>query len=191
MSTAPTSCPAGPRSSPVDYFAFFWTFLFPWYVNSQASCLLSIQYDLFVNDGVQGNAFYLDGKWSVPTFIFNYDIIALATLIGGTWKIVKRTPFHRSVDVDLHSGLDFFGARTAHYRREREAKAIAAQDGIWGNSSNTANRLEAPRRVTNRPDGPVQPMAAKDVRSLRQYLARPYLSLKAIQDLIVLGLRSV
>ncbi|EED24640.1 amino acid transporter, putative [Talaromyces stipitatus ATCC 10500] len=81
------------------YWAFFWAFLFLW---------------------VQGYAVFTKDHWKVSTFIFNYGIIALAGSIGIIWKIVKRTPFHKSTEVDLQSGLDFFETLTEHYQQERE-----------------------------------------------------------------------
>ncbi|KAL2813927.1 amino acid permease/ SLC12A domain-containing protein [Aspergillus cavernicola] len=82
------------------YWACFWAFLFLWF---------------------QGYAVFVKGNWKVSTFIFNYGIIALAGGIGLVWKIIKRTPFHKSEDVDLVSGLAFFDALTEHYRAERDA----------------------------------------------------------------------
>ncbi|KAL4884582.1 amino acid permease/ SLC12A domain-containing protein [Aspergillus karnatakaensis] len=91
------------------YWAFFWAFLFLW---------------------VQGYSVFVKGNWKVSTFIFNYGIIALASIIGIGWKIFKRTPFHKSKDVDLVSGVDFFDALTEHYRREREAAPVTVKDKI-------------------------------------------------------------
>ncbi|KAI4729971.1 putative amino acid transporter [Aureobasidium sp. EXF-10728] len=85
------------------YWAFFWASVFLW---------------------VQGYAVFLEGKWSVATFIFNYGIIALAGGIGLVWKIVKRTRFLRSKEVDLLSGCDFFDALTEHYRNPRETDEV-------------------------------------------------------------------
>ncbi|KAJ5248169.1 hypothetical protein N7524_012129 [Penicillium chrysogenum] len=91
------------------YWAFFWAFIFLW---------------------VQGYAVFIHGNWKVSTFIFNYGIIALTSIIGISWKIFKRTPFHKSKDVDLFSGLDFFDALTEHYRQEREAVPVTVKDKI-------------------------------------------------------------
>ncbi|KAL5334342.1 amino acid permease/ SLC12A domain-containing protein [Aspergillus crustosus] len=91
------------------YWGFFWSFLFLW---------------------IQGYTVFVNGNWKVSTFIFNYGIIALAGLIGIGWKIVKRTPFRKSEDVDLVSGLDFFDALTEHYRVEREAAPVTVKDKI-------------------------------------------------------------
>ncbi|CAP85750.1 Pc20g04210 [Penicillium rubens Wisconsin 54-1255] len=91
------------------YWAFFWAFIFLW---------------------VQGYAVFIHGNWKVSTFIFNYGIIALASIIGISWKIFKHTPFHKSKDVDLFSGLDFFDALTEHYRQEREAAPVTVKDKI-------------------------------------------------------------
>ncbi|KAL4969641.1 amino acid permease/ SLC12A domain-containing protein [Aspergillus stella-maris] len=91
------------------YWAFFWAFIFLW---------------------VQGYSVFINGNWEVSTFIFNYGIIALASLIGIGWKIFKRTPFHKSKDVDLASNLEFFDALAEHYRHEREAKPMTVKDKI-------------------------------------------------------------
>ncbi|EGU76456.1 hypothetical protein FOPG_11227 [Fusarium oxysporum f. sp. conglutinans race 2 54008] len=91
------------------YWAFGWSFLFLW---------------------VQGYAVFLHGNWQVSTFIFNYGIIAFATVIGIIWKLVKRTRFHRSKEIDLHSGLDFFEALSDHYRREREGVPQNLKDKV-------------------------------------------------------------
>ncbi|KAL4928486.1 amino acid permease/ SLC12A domain-containing protein [Aspergillus undulatus] len=102
----PTSSKIQPYAG---YWAFFWAFVFLW---------------------VQGYAVFVNGNWEISTFIFNYGIIALASAIGIGWKIFKRTPFHKSKDVDLISGLDFFDALTGHYRLEREAKPVTVKDRI-------------------------------------------------------------
>ncbi|OQD71062.1 hypothetical protein PENPOL_c001G05294 [Penicillium polonicum] len=91
------------------YWAFFWSFIFLW---------------------VQGYSVFIHGNWEVSTFIFNYGIIALASVIGISWKILKRTTFHKGKDVDLFSGLDFFDALTEHYRQEREAAPVTVKDKI-------------------------------------------------------------
>ncbi|KAL2868401.1 amino acid permease/ SLC12A domain-containing protein [Aspergillus lucknowensis] len=91
------------------YWAFFWAFLFLW---------------------VQGYSVFVKGNWKVSTFIFNYGIIALASVIGIGWKIFKRTQFHKSEDVDLVSGLEFFDALTEHYRQERETAPVTMKDKI-------------------------------------------------------------
>ncbi|KAK2805089.1 hypothetical protein FQN50_006334 [Emmonsiellopsis sp. PD_5] len=91
------------------YWAFVWAFLWLW---------------------LQGYAVFIRGNWSVPTFIFNYGIIALAGGIGIVWKIVKRTKFRRSKDIDLVTGLQYFEALTEHYRREREEAPVTVKDKI-------------------------------------------------------------
>lgn len=79
---------------------------------------------------VQGYAVFLRGNWSTATFIFNYGIIGLALVIGISWKLVKRTPFRRSVEVDLTNGLELFDDLTDYYRREREATPDGLKDKI-------------------------------------------------------------
>ncbi|KAL4764251.1 uncharacterized protein BDW70DRAFT_156907 [Aspergillus foveolatus] len=91
------------------YWAFFWAFSFLW---------------------LQGYAVFIKGNWEVSTFIFNYGIIALASVIGIGRKVLKRTPFHKSEDVDLVSGLEFFNALTEYYRHEWEAAPLTVKDTI-------------------------------------------------------------
>jgi amino acid transporter len=91
------------------WWACGWSFLFIW---------------------LQGYAVFLRGKWNVSTFIFNYCSIALAVVIFAGWKVIKRSPFYRSKDVDLHSGLQFFDALTEHYRHVRETAPVRLKDKI-------------------------------------------------------------
>ncbi|KAJ5584726.1 uncharacterized protein N7459_004526 [Penicillium hispanicum] len=91
------------------YWALCWAFIFLW---------------------IQGYAVFVQGNWEVSTFIFNYGIIALAAVIGIGWKVFKRTKFHRSKDIDLISGLEFFDALTDHYRSEQEALPVTLKDKI-------------------------------------------------------------
>ncbi|KAF4338935.1 amino acid transporter [Fusarium beomiforme] len=79
---------------------------------------------------VQGYAVFLKGHWSTATFIFNYGIIALAGSIGLSWKLFKKTRFHRASEVDLVSYHYFFDVLTEHYRHEREAAPQNLKDKI-------------------------------------------------------------
>ena len=107
-----TFLPSVSRWQPfAGYWAFGWSFLFLW---------------------IQGYAVFLKGNWQISTFIFNYGIIAFAVVIGITWKIIKRTRFNRSKEVDLDSGLEFFQVLTEHYEREREAAPETIKDKILG-----------------------------------------------------------
>jgi hypothetical protein len=54
----------------------------------------------------------------------------LAGGIGLAIKIFGRTPFNRSKDVDLYTGLDFFDALDEHYEREKEGKPVNVKDKI-------------------------------------------------------------
>jgi amino acid transporter len=56
--------------------------------------------------------------------------IALAGGIGLGFKIFGKTPFRRSVVVDLCTDLDFFEALNAHYRTEEEATPKTLPDRI-------------------------------------------------------------
>lgn len=95
---------------------------------------------------VQGYGVFLKGKWKISTFIFNYGIvsinqstggavyltvasqIALVVVIGLCWKLIKRTTFHQSKDVDLVSDLQFIEALTEHYQHEREVEPLTVKD---------------------------------------------------------------
>ena len=50
--------------------------------------------------------------------------------IGLGFKIFGKTPFRRSVDVDLSTDLDFFEALNDHYRTEEEATPKTLPDRI-------------------------------------------------------------
>ena len=46
------------------------------------------------------------------------------------WKVVKRTPFRQSDELDLTTGLELFDVLTDHFRREREAVPGSTKDEI-------------------------------------------------------------
>ena len=56
--------------------------------------------------------------------------IALAGGIGLGFKIFGKTPFRRSVDVDLTTDLEFFQELNDHYRTEEEATPKRLRDKI-------------------------------------------------------------
>lgn len=85
---------------------------------------------LFASSISQGYASSLRSRRSVATFTFDYRILGLALVIGIGWQVIKRTPFRRSGDVDLTSGLELFAALTDRYRCEREAVAESLKDKI-------------------------------------------------------------
>jgi len=108
--------PATSRWTPwIAYWSFGWSFLWLW---------------------VQGYGVFLNGKWKVATFIFNYGIvssictvedvrslqIALAGAIGIGYKIFAKTKFRRAKDVDLVSDVEFFQLLDDHYKQEKEIK---------------------------------------------------------------------
>ncbi|KAL4979361.1 amino acid permease-domain-containing protein [Aspergillus desertorum] len=98
-----TFLPSVSRFQPyAGYWAFFWAFLFLW---------------------LQGYAVFVKGNWEVSTFIFTYGIHHRHRM-----EILKRTTFHKSNDVDLVSGLEFFDALTEYYRHEREAASVTVKD---------------------------------------------------------------
>ena len=51
--------------------------------------------------------------------------------MGISWKVVKRTPFYKSKEVDLTSGLEFFDALTEYYRKKREDAPMTVKDKLW------------------------------------------------------------
>ncbi|TYJ56746.1 hypothetical protein B9479_002516 [Cryptococcus floricola] len=103
-----TYLPAPSRIQPyAAYWALFWSFIFLW---------------------AQGYSVFLKGNWNTATFIFNYGIIALATAIGLAFKILQRTPFHRSKNVDLDTDLDFFEALNDYYNDQRDDVPLSYKD---------------------------------------------------------------
>ncbi|EWY95049.1 hypothetical protein FOYG_04174 [Fusarium oxysporum NRRL 32931] len=107
---------------------FYWTIMpMTWIRFNSAMKAQGIDRKTFLPTGY---AVFLHGNWQVSTFIFDYGIIAFATVIGIIWKLVKRTRFHRSKEIDLHSGLDFFEALSDHYRREREGAPQNLKDKV-------------------------------------------------------------
>ena len=65
--------------------------------------------------------------WECLTSVFQ---IALAAIIGIAWKIVKRTPFRRSEDVDLKTGLEFFDSLAQYYEHGRESEPVTLKGKI-------------------------------------------------------------
>lgn len=90
----------------------------------------SLSTHLFSSSISQRYACSLKSRWSVATFTFDYRILGLALVIGIGWQVIKRTPFRRSGDVDLTSGLEPFDALTDHYRCERQAAAESLKDKV-------------------------------------------------------------
>ncbi|ODV95401.1 hypothetical protein PACTADRAFT_50127 [Pachysolen tannophilus NRRL Y-2460] len=64
-----------------------------------------VTFFLLVLCGVQGYTVFLPGWWSVEDFIFYYIMIFVNVAIYIFWKVIKRTPFRKSSEVDLVSGL--------------------------------------------------------------------------------------
>ncbi|KAI0159985.1 amino acid permease/ SLC12A domain-containing protein [Hypoxylon sp. FL1284] len=55
----------------------------------------------FVMTFIGGYTVFLPGKWNVPTFLFSYTMIGVCPVLFISWKLIRRTTFHRPHDVDL------------------------------------------------------------------------------------------
>ena len=64
---------------------------------------------------VGGYPVFLSGKWSVPTFLFSYTMIAVFPLLFVGWKLLKRTKFMRPNEVDLRRDADEIDEYTRNY----------------------------------------------------------------------------
>ncbi|KAF3935837.1 hypothetical protein ABW19_dt0209770 [Dactylella cylindrospora] len=60
----------------------------------------------FVMTFVGGFTVFLPGFWNIPTFFFSYTMPMLFPTIYIAWKLIKRTKWMRSADIDLVEGLD-------------------------------------------------------------------------------------
>ncbi|KAL4772091.1 hypothetical protein BDW60DRAFT_207467 [Aspergillus nidulans var. acristatus] len=110
-------------------------------------------------------------------FIFNYGIIALASVIGIGWKILKRTMFHKSEDVDLVFGLEFIDALTEYYQHEQQAAPVTVKDKSWPESSSSWLSASATKRAQPHvrlerglPDWDFQPFQRKRQRESQSSL---------------------
>ncbi|KLJ13587.1 hypothetical protein EMPG_11480 [Blastomyces silverae] len=50
---------------------------------------------------VGGYTVFLPGKWSIPTFLFSYTMIALCPVLFFGWKLIKKTKWLKPHEVDL------------------------------------------------------------------------------------------
>ena len=69
----------------------------------------------FVMTFVGGYPVFLPGKWSVPTFLFSYTMIAVFPLLFWVWKLLKRTKWLKPEEVDLHRDVDEIEEYTRNY----------------------------------------------------------------------------
>ena len=69
----------------------------------------------FVMAFVQGYPVFLPGKWSVPTFLFSYTMLAVFPLLFLAWKLLKRTKWLKPEDVDLQKDVDEIEEYTKNY----------------------------------------------------------------------------
>jgi len=82
----------------------------------------------FIMTFVGGYTVFLPGKWDIPTFLFSYvyyvpsynslfrvnltianfsyTMIGICPILFVGWKLLKRTRFHRSDEIDLYQNLD-------------------------------------------------------------------------------------
>ncbi|KAG8533353.1 uncharacterized protein KY384_002136, partial [Bacidia gigantensis] len=59
----------------------------------------------FIMTFVGGYPVFLPGKWKVPTFLFSYFSVALFPVLFIGWKLLKRTKWRASSDVDLRQDV--------------------------------------------------------------------------------------
>ena len=64
---------------------------------------------------VGGYAVFLPGNWNVPTFLFSYMSIFVFPVLFFFWKVMKRTKWLRSEEVDLLKDLDEIEEYTRNY----------------------------------------------------------------------------
>ena len=60
----------------------------------------------FVMTFVGGYTVFLPGKWSIPTFLFSYTMVAVFPLLFLSWKLLNRTSWRRPEDVDLRQDVE-------------------------------------------------------------------------------------
>lgn len=73
----------------------------------------------FVMTFVGGYAVFLPGQWDLPTFLFSYTMVAVFPIMYVVWKLVKKTVWVKSEDVDLVSGLREIDEYEEKYVEER------------------------------------------------------------------------
>jgi yeast amino acid transporter len=50
---------------------------------------------------VGGYTVFLPGNWDVPTFLFSYLMVIVVPVLFCAWKIIHKTKWRRSEDIDL------------------------------------------------------------------------------------------
>jgi yeast amino acid transporter len=66
--------------------------------------MLSSYYALFmvfVVSWLVGYTVFLPGNWDTPTFIFGYLVLILPPFLFLSWKLIKRTKWVRSAEIDF------------------------------------------------------------------------------------------
>ena len=64
---------------------------------------------------VGGYTVFLPGKWDVPTFLFSYTMIGVFPLLFIGWKLLKRTKWLESSEVDLYKDVEEIEEYTKNY----------------------------------------------------------------------------
>lgn len=59
----------------------------------------------FIMTFVGGYTVFLKGMWDVPNFLFSYLMVFLFPVLFVGWKVLKKTKFHKSHEVDLVTDL--------------------------------------------------------------------------------------
>ncbi|KAK4995643.1 general amino acid permease agp2 [Elasticomyces elasticus] len=60
----------------------------------------------FIMTFVGGYTVFLPGQWDIPTFLFSYTMIGVFPIIFIGWKLIKRTKFHKPLDIDLRGEVE-------------------------------------------------------------------------------------
>lgn len=107
---------SGPSSSFGKWRAFRWT----WEACYWWELLVCLTFGLTCeNYRVQGYAVFLDGKWEVATFVFNYGIVSLASVIC----LLSYTDYTAIADRTSYCHRDFLEDLQAH--------KVAQVQGCW------------------------------------------------------------
>ena len=64
---------------------------------------------------VSGYPVFLPGKWSVPTFLFSYTMCGVFPVLFVGWKLIKRTKWLESGEVDLRRDVEAIEEYTRNF----------------------------------------------------------------------------
>jgi amino acid transporter len=78
----------------------------------------------FIMMWVNGYSVFTSGNWDYKTFLFNYLVIFVDAALFVFWKLLKRTKWRNSEDVDLVSGLSEIEEHEREYYAMLEAEKL-------------------------------------------------------------------